>query len=273
MIKNLPEIETALGLKAGELKTFMDATEEKVVDISGLAIVPKADFEVIKKSDFTMRLDNAKTAANDTLIKDAKTKYSLDFPGKTMDDFAVALKKKAVEEAGINPDKKVADLEKDLSTVRGNLTAAEDKYKQLETTVKQKDTVFKIESTINSHLPKVKTKIPVQDMGVLFKTKFAPAVSEDHGGAIVFHNDKGEILKNPTTMSPKSIEEVMADFQTPYIDTPEGGGGGKDNPKGNAGPGTYDGFVKEMSEKKIEEGTTAFVDEMSARIKAKTLTV
>lgn len=270
MIKNLVEVETALGLKAGDMKAMMDATEEKTIDIAALAIVPKAEYEVMKKTDFALRLDNAKTAAVEVLIKDAKTKFSLDFPGKDIEKFAEALKKKAVEEAGINPDKKVLDLTKDLETVRGNLAIEQEKYKQLETTVKQKDLVFKIDNTINTSLPKVKTKIPVADMGVLFKTKYNPKVND--AGEIVLHDDKGEPLKNPTTMSLKTVSEVMTDFQTPYIDAPAGGGGGSDNPKQDK-LGGYDAFVKEMNAAGKEEGTQGFIEEMQARIKAKTLTV
>lgn len=268
MIKNIATIETALGLKPGEFDIFYKAPEEKEIDLTNIAIVPKSDYEVMSKADFAARLENQKTSAQEIMIKEARTKFNLDFTGKTIDKFAEALKKKAIEEAGVTPDKKVLELTKDLETVRGNLTEYENKYKNLETTVKQKETAFTIDSTINAALPKVKTKIPVQDLGVLFKTKYKPAVNDS--GALVFHNDKGEVLKNTTTMNPLSVSEVMNDFQTPYIETPAGGDGGGDN-HGQAKPGTYDAFVKEMEKENKLEGTQGFVNEMKKRMADKTL--
>jgi hypothetical protein len=78
-------------------------------------------------------------------------------------------------------------------------------------------------------------------------------------------------MKNPSTMSPLTIGEIMTEFQTSYIEKPDGGDGGGDG-NGAGKPGSYEAFVKEMTGKNILEGSSAFAEEMTLRIKNKTLT-
>lgn len=265
MIKNLTDIETALGLKAGEFKTMYDAADEKTIDITGLAIVPKADYEVLKKTEFNERIENTKTAAVEIAIKKARTDLGLTFEGKTMDKLVDAVKTKAVADAGIAPDKKVKELEGDLDKMRLNFNTATEKLTKVESEYKQKDNLRTIRETIFKKIPE-NTVIPKEDVLNLFVSKNEIELSDT---GIVFKKN-GEVMKNPTTLSPTTIDELMPNFLQPYIKPAAGGGGGGDNPA-QGKEGSFVKFCEEMQKANVRENTPEFNKEMQKRIADKTL--
>ena len=239
MIENIGEIETALGLPAGDFKKLYEDAEAKKIDLT--------PFEIVKKTDLETRINNIKsetsTSALEIAIKNARTKYALDFTGKNIDNFAEALTKKAIADAKIEPNTKVAELQTDLDKMRANAAEWEKKHGDLASATAAEKKQFQIESMVVAELPKVKTKIPIQDLKALFELKYKPAYND--AGVIVFHNDKGEVIKNTATLNTASLKEVMAEFQTPYIEAATGGSGGDDAP-GQGKEGTFEAFQKEM---------------------------
>ena len=272
MIKNLSDIETALGMKAGDFKAAYDAPEEKVIDIATLAIVPKADYEVMKKTDFATRLENAGTAALEIAIKKARTEKGLDFTGKTIDNLLDAATKKAIADAGIAPDKRIADITKDFEAMKTTYESEKKKLSEIETTYKTKESQRNFDNiiltSINTKKGDAKTTIDKEDIAVVFKSKNPYRISD--AGGIEYLEANGDVKKNKQTLSPMTTDEIMGDFITPYISKTAGGSGGSDTPGQNT-PGGYDAFVKEMEGKQINPGTVKFIDEMQIRLKAKTL--
>lgn len=264
MIKNLKEILEPLGMKEEDFKAQYEATEEHEI--------PVKDYVIEKKADQEAKIENIKkierTAAVEIAVKEARTKLNLDFTGKTIDNLVDAFGKKVLADAKIAPDAKVVELTGDLEKLRTANKTWEDKYTGLENTFKQKEKESTVNSTVLTSMPKVKTKIPVADMAIIFNTKYKPLLNDE--GKLVFHNEKGEVLKNEKTLNPKTIDEVMLEFQDPYIEKVPGGGGGGDG-TGQAKPGTIEAFNKEMEAKGIKIGTTAYNDEMKSAIAAKTL--
>lgn len=266
MIKNISEIESALGLKSGELQQAFTDSEEKVIDISG--------FEIVKKDDYTTRISNirseAANAAVEMAIKKARNDSGLEFQGKTMENLLGAYKNKVLAEANLNPDKRVTELEKDLGLMRTNYETATKQLEEVKTEFKQKENARNIDSLVVSKLSEKlpNPKIPMQDVVTIFKTKNKIQVNEN--GGIVFVDDKGEVRKNPSTLNPITIDEVLPDFVTPYASLPEGGGGGGDSPT-QSKKGTFQSFLEEMDKAGIKENTTKFNEEMNNRIKNKTL--
>ncbi len=268
MIKNIAAIETAFGLKAGDFKAMYDSPEEKEIDLTTLAIVPKADYEVMKKSDFNTRLENAKIAAEEIQIKEMKRIAGIDVSGKTPAIFMDAYKAKVLAEGNLNPDARVVELEKNFNGMKTNFDNATLELTTLKKNYTQKDNERKVNDLIMSAISE-KVILPKEDLVTIFKTKITPEVND--AGVVIFKKD-GEIMKNTTTMSPKTITEIMPDFITPYAKAPDGGGGGHDTP-GQAKPGGYEVFVKEMKDAGKEEGSKPFVDELKIRMAAKTLTI
>jgi len=274
MIKNLAEIETSLGLKEGEFKLLYEDKEEKEIPLTDYSIVKKADHEIFTKADYETRIENIKkvekTAAVEIAVKDARTKLGLDFTGKTMDNLVEAYGKKVLAEAKIEPDKKVIALQQDMDKLRLNLTEKEQAVTALQAERENEKRQANVEGTIMRHLPKAKTKISVEDLAIIFKSKYRPSLNED--GKLVLHDDKGAELKNDKTLALKTIDEVMLEFQTNYIEGPAGGGGGGDG-TGGGKPGTMEAFNTEMQKGGIAIMSAKYQEEMKARIKAGTLKV
>lgn len=266
MIKNLDTIAAALGTTAEDFKKMYDDKEEKEIDISGL--------EIVKKDDLATRIANerkaAATASIEVTIKEARTKYGLDFTGKNIDSFAEAFKAKTLEEAKIAPDKKVAEVQKDFEAMKGNFEKVSGELAQVKQTFQEKENNFKIESTILGKLPKTNTIIPTEEIALIFKSKFNPKL--DDKGSIVFHDSNGEVLKNKTTLSPLTMDEIVTEFQTPYIKPATGGGGGVDTP-GQAKAGSFEAFNEEMEKAGNSTGSTKYNEEMKKRLADKTLVI
>lgn len=264
MIKNIPEIETALGLKAGDFKAAYEAAEEKVIDITGL--------EIVSKTDYATRIKNLKeeagTAAVEIAVKKARTELGVDFEGKTMENLLLAHKTKVIAEANLNPDKRVTDLEKDLVKMRGNFETEKTKREGIENEFKQKENMRAVREAVISEIP-ANTIIPKDDVVNIFFSKNKAEL--DDAGKIVFKKGD-EVLKNQTTLNPLSVKEVMTEFITPYVKPAVGGDGGGDNP-GQPKAGTLQHFVEEMQKAGFNEGGSKFNEEMGKRIKEGTLKI
>lgn len=268
MIKNLKEIETALGLKEGEFKILYDDKDEKEVPLTNLEIIPKSEYE----TRITNIKKEAGTAAVEVAVKEVRKELGLEFEGKTIKNLTKAFGEKVLADAKIEPDKKVKQLETDLGTMKTNYETEKQRADRIEKEYQQKETARTINSNVISLLPK-KTIIPVEEVADLAMRKATAAgivADIDEKGIVVFK--KGDDVLKDKNLVPLKADEVLKPFYESYI-TPAGGGdGGKDNPAPGK-PGSFEAFCIEMGEKNIGQGTKAFNDEMQLRIKNKTLTV
>lgn len=272
MIKNLDAILAPIGISADDFKKQYEDTAEHEINVS--------EVEILKKTDLDTRMKNY---ANDEFTKKKSSILEIynkevfrDTFGMTIDktedakSLAAKAKDKILADAKIAPNEKITELEKDKQTLVQQNQGWEKKFNELQSSAAQRERDGQLNNLIVQALPKVKTKIPLTDMALLFSNKFKPKMDEN--GLVTFHNEKGEVIKNATTLNPQSMDEVMKEFQTNYIETPEGGGGGGDGVKPPVA-GSYDAFVKEMGTKGWVEGQKEFVDEMKLRIANKTLTI
>lgn len=266
MIKNLKDIETALGLKEGEFKTLYEDAAEKEIDITKLEIIPK--------DDYATRIANIKKdagiAAVEIAVKEARTKKGLDFTGKTIDNLLDAFGTKTLADAKVEPDKKVAELTTDLATMKGNYEKELQLRTGLETTYKQKDAAQKISSVVMGALPK-ELILEAADAAELTLRKasaagITPEISD--AGDVVFK--KGDQIMKDTNLVPLKGDVVLKEYYSAFIKPASGGSGGQDNP-GQAKAGTMEAFVNEMAKQNVNEGSAKFNEEMSKRIKEKTL--
>ena len=269
MIENISEIEQQLGLPEGEFKKLYDSKDKAKIDLSAVEIVKKADLETRMTNYANEVFEKKKSAVleiyNKTVFRDG---FGLTID-KTADpkELAVLAKERILADAKITPDSKVQELQSDLEKLRKNSSEWETKHNELLATIATEKKQSQVNNTIVSALPE-KTKIPKEDLKLLFESKYKPVLSDD--GKVLFHNEKGEVLKNPQTLNPMTIKEVMAEFQVPYVEGATGGSGGGDNP-GAAKGGSYEAFEKEMAVKGFTPMSKEFIDEMKTRIANKTL--
>lgn len=263
MIENLTDLEKSLHLPDGSLdKAIKSADAVKIV-------LP--ELIILTKSDDDARINNLKTefktAGLEIGVKEARTKYGLDFTGKTIDNFAEALKTKILSEAKIEPDKKVTEITNDLNIMRSNFDKATKDFNDLKVSFIAKENERKINDSVFSKIPE-NTTITKEDIATIFKSKYKMDLADN--GSIVFKNGGDEILKNQTTLNPLTMDEVMTQFISPYI-KPASGGAGAGDAAGAGKAGTLEAFGKEMIDKGVKENTQAFNLEMSKRIKDGTL--
>jgi hypothetical protein len=230
---------------------------------SDLKVFKNEDFEIFQKNIADNEYKKGKIAGEEILIKTGREKFGLEFEGKTLDNFAEALKNKALKEASVEPTKKVQELTADMDKLRGNLQEWETKYNTLQQQVETEKKQFRIENTILSKLPKDQLTIPAEDVVFILKSKNQIDLENDN--LVIKQN--GETLKNKTNLNPLTVDEWLPELIKPYLKTVNGGAGASDATK--AAQGTMEAFLKEMEGKPSYEMQT----EMQKRIKEGTLKI
>lgn len=257
-------LEKTLRLPEGSLKAAI--TDEKEVDIE----LPT--LKVYTEEEENTRIENvrkeAKTAGVEMAVKEARNKLGLQFEGKTIDNLLEHHSKKVLADAKIEPEKKVKELQDDNEKLRTNLTQIQTDFDNFKLNSKKERDSIETENVILSKIPQ-NTLIPQKDVLTVFKANFG--IEKDETGNIVFKKNN-EVLKNKTTLSPLTLDEVMNDFITPYIKPVQGGAGGGDD-TGKDKPGSIQAFQKEMEEKGIAAGSVDFNKEMNKRLADKTLVI
>lgn len=262
-IENLSVIEQTLQLPEGTLLQAIESQEVVKVELPEL--------EVFKKEDYNARIENLKSTfqkqGQDFLIKEAKQKFGLEFEGKSIDTLAEKLRAKALEEAKVEPNEKVKELQSDLEKLRKNLEEKDNLIIQKENEFKQKETKRLIKDTLLSKM-NVETTIPKEDVLTILQSKYEIDVENDN---IIFKQN-GEVLKNNTTLNPKTVDELYAEFLPSYAKQPTGGKGEK-NETGHRKANSLEMFNEEMQNKGIALNSEAYNKEMMQRLSNKTLTI
>jgi len=114
------------------LETAIKDSEEKDVDISdALTVLDDKELETLKKNEYKA----GKEKGLEMTIKEVKDKHNLEFTGKSLDDLLEAHKAKALADAKLKPDEKVAELETKLKTAQATATELQAKLTEKETEV------------------------------------------------------------------------------------------------------------------------------------------
>lgn len=244
--ENLKALAKLAGVDSETLEQAIKAEDEKAVEI----VEP---FKVFKTKEDFDKLENnfeeearqsylqGKDAGREIFIKEYKNKLDLNFEGKDPEKFVEALQTKAVEEAGKNPDKRVKELEEDLSKLRKTEEQKEARIKELE---QEKEGIV-VTSKIKSSLPENLIEgLDREDALVILKNNLT-FTKDENGKPIV---KKGEqVLKNDLR-EPLSYEDAINNFveEKGWTKKPDGRGGNSGNPSGN--PDTGYKSIRKMSE-------------------------
>lgn len=279
MIENLTDLEKFVTLPEGKtLKDLIDSDEKVKVDLNeDLVIKTKAENETFvnnlksesKLAGEEIAVKTLKQANPDTLTFEGKSVEKLfNHLNTTLETATTTAVDKALKEAKIEPNQKIDGLNKDLDQLRNNLANKTTEFESLVQSNRVKDQTHDINTSILNKFSNEGT-ISKGDRLLIFNSRFTPKKNED--GLTVFHKD-GQVMKNNTTMSPLTIEEVMPDFDKAFAKPNTGGGGGGDD-TGGGKAGSFDAFEKEMEKAGKKTGSVEFNEEMSKRIHDKTLTI
>ena len=222
-------------------------TDEKEVDIT----IP--DLKFFKNEDLELLLDNrgkeryeaGKTAEREMLFKDLSKEAGLETI-KDKNDFIKAYKGKILEEAKIEPEKKVKELETSLANLQKQVQEEQTKYVNLESQIKTEKTKFKVQSLI----PEIPETVGLnkEEATSLF---FMNYEVKDDG---VYKN--GTLLKD-NLERPLDITQAVTGFlaEKGWNKQPSGRGGGAPGAGGNFKITTMEEFQAHLKEKGIQEGS------------------
>jgi hypothetical protein len=260
--------DVSKAIETGELELKSDKLIEKTEDT---IIYSKEDFETYTNNIKKKEYEDTKEKAEEIAMKAIKNEFGFEIEGyKDVKTFTSSVKEKIIEEAKIDPSKKVEELNKDLKLVRENLKAKETEFETFKQGIQQKETRAKKDSIISTLIPKEGLVVSSDITLMALKNKgFDVNITEAGKNEFVFN---GEVIKDPTTLEATDGKSFVLDKlkEMELISKPGGGNGGADE-TGGGKEGSYEAFVKEMKAQDIEEGTSKFSEEMTKRIKDKTL--
>jgi len=230
-------INATLGVTADELAQAISDEQEVKLELPQGRFLTKEQEETLLDNHGKQRYDSGKAKAT----KEA-------FDGKSKDDFLNDYKASVLEEAKLEPNKKVEELQ-------GSLKALQDKYendiKEKEGLLSEKESSLKkIETTskIGSALPELIDGI-TKDVAI---TMFNATHEEKEDG--IYRN--GQLLKNDL-QTPLNLEEAVESFVTErnWKKQEVKGHGGKKPGANGAKPKTYQEFQEYCKSKNISEGS------------------
>lgn len=265
-IENLNDLEQSLHLESGTLSKALESEEAVSIEIPEL--------KILKNEDYDSLMSNVKSEASkqgvELLLKELKEKEGLEYDGrKKPENFINALREKITKEAGAEPEKKYKDLKTSMSKVQENLQALENEYSSYKKDVELNRQRATIEATLSSEIPTdISLTIPNNDLLTLFNSNNKSTINED--GQLVFLDNSGNVRRNEVNQNPLTAKEVMSSFVTPYIKQTQGGAGATDT-KGTNAPTGMESFIKEMTDKGVNQNSAEFSKELRTRMSAGTL--
>lgn len=263
--------DVSKAIEAGELELKSDKLIEKNEDT---VIYSKSDFDTYTENIKKEEYNATKTKALEIAMKNIRDEFGFngeEIEGyKDVKTFTTKIKEKIVTEAKIDPSKKVEELQKDLKQVRENLRLKDEEFNKFKQTVNQKETRAKKDIILSGLIPKEGLKVNSDITLLALKNKGLDVNITESGKHEFTYN--GEVIKNTSTLEPTDGKEFVLNKlkELELFVKQEGGNGGGDE-AGSEKAGSYEAFVKEMKAKDIEQGSSAFSEEMAKRIKDKTL--
>lgn len=179
---------------------------------------------------------------------------------------------KALTDAKIEPNKKVDEMTKDLTTLRGTIETLTSDRNNAISSLNMFEKKQTIKSEIFDNLPENLAFSKKRIMGIINdELKFDTTES----GFVFGIGVDGQPLKNPTTLEFLPIKDVMGGFfneNTDLLTKASGGAGGGDSSNAG-GKQTIDEFIKEQGDAGVSPNSPKFTETMNERIKAGTLDV
>lgn len=218
--ETIKTIAEKLKIKEADLTTAITADAEVDLAIDeNLSVLTEDELSTLKKNNY----NEGKKAGPEMEVDKVKKELGLDFAGKTVSALVDAVSKKAVEDAKIEPDKKVTELQEKLNK-------AQDTAKDLQTKLTEKETevsTAKTQGLIVKDIP-ANTTLPAEKVLLLMKADGYDYKNEE--GKIVWYKD-GKALTDKL-----GNNLATSDVATEYATTnklldetaPAGGRGGKD---------------------------------------------
>jgi hypothetical protein len=128
--EDIQTLATLAKIPVADLEKAISEKEEVALTIQDkLNVFTEEEVTTLKKNEY----NSGKTAGVEIAVKESREKLGLNFSGKTIEGLVEAATKKALDDAKIEPDKKVTELE-------GKVTNLQNTVREYETKMAEKDT-------------------------------------------------------------------------------------------------------------------------------------
>lgn len=226
----LSRIASILKIKEADLEAAIK--DEKEVDVAideKIQTYTEDELSTLKNNEYT----KGKTAGVEIAVKEAKEELKLDFTGKTIKGLIDASNKKALEDAKIEPEKKVQEIQEKLATVQKNYQDLEQKVAEKEQEVRK----VKRATILEKSVPALGEDGPVLDPSDIIGMMESKGYEfvEDASGNIVPKKD-GKALEDKLGNA-LPVKDVITGFmkERKYISDGDDGKGGRGGSGGGGG--------------------------------------
>lgn len=232
--------ETTITLLATLAKIDPVAFKAAIVATDEQDVAIPADLQVLTKTEFETRDRNkyneGKTAATEILLKEIKAKNNIELDSNDPERIMDAIRKKAIEDAKIAPDKQVDEAKKERDQWKAKAATAEQAAEEL----KKQTTQLAADNRYRALLPKDRSDI-LNDDEYLNSAKSRYSIEIRDGKEVVIDRTKNEVVKDTKNLEPVAPADVFKGYfaERKWIVEEQkgpGGRGGKDSiPGGGAG--------------------------------------
>lgn len=203
LIKDLAKLAKVSDVEAFAKALQSETDTDYQLDIDSLIVRTKEEDEDFKTNISTDVKNKAFSDAFEIQIKNMKKDLGLEFEGKKQDDFISAFKSKVLNEANVEPNKRISELEKTLNELNTDLSEKVSEITNLKSTY-QKDKV-KLEAQTYLNVPE-NLGISKEEATDLFLRNYDV---KDDG---IYKGE--ERLLDAKTAKPLELKDVVSSFVT-----------------------------------------------------------
>jgi len=242
--------ELAKLAKVSDVDAFAEALKSEKdtdykLDTSNLIVRTKDEDESFKSTISKDIKDKAFSDAFEIQIKNMKKDLGLDFEGKKSSDFIDAFKTKILNEAKVEPNKRISELENSLNSLNEQVSLKDSEIEKIKSSFRQKENRLQAEN----YMPKLPDNIGLdkKEATDLFLMKYEV---KDDG---VYSNN--ERIIDPKTAKPLELKDVVSSFVNERgwnVEKPKGRGG--EGIGGNGGDGNAPTTLEEFNDEAQKKG-------------------
>ena len=245
--KVLDQLAGALKIDVEVLtKGISSENEDATIELPKGSFLSDADLATLKDNHGKERYDAGATASREILLKDLADEAGIE-RSKDKAEFLKSYKTKLMEEANIEPEKKVSELQKSLESLQSQLADKDKTYADLQKDVSTRETRFKIQSLIPD-LPEGMGLSKEEAVDIYLRNR---EIKEDG-----VYKD-GSVVKNKLEQAlslDQDIEGFVAERGWNAVPKGRGGGAGGAAPSGSGITNTEE-YESHLKEKGIPVGS------------------
>jgi hypothetical protein len=248
MIENINELAKFVKGGAEVLQKAIESEDKVSIEFIEGSFVSDNELESVKESKFKEGKKEGETVGYDFAMKDLKKDFGLEIEGKDRKVIGDTIKKKILDTAKIEPNKKITELETSLSNLQNTYNTDKETWEQETNSYKGKLKDISIMSELQRNMPEVKG-LKANQFATLARTEFQFDF-DDNNTLIAKKN--GQPIKDKMERN-IPVKDILTDYATQngWFGSP-GRGGDHQSGSGSSEFKTINDVYKHMEHKKID---------------------